>query len=125
MCSRGRAGRTLCFPKPSLAREARRSGGHHGDARVAAGVRIVSTPGHTSGHQSVVLDVKEGIVVLVGQAIYSKAEYEDIQTTATTSGEDPPPDPARYLASAMQLIRLRPRRVYFSHDHAVWDAPTY
>jgi N-acyl homoserine lactone hydrolase len=93
-----------------------------GDTQVARGVRIVSTPGHTPGHQSVVLDTKDGIVAFAGQAIYSKAEYEHIQTTGTTTDEDPPPDPAQYLESAMRLIQLRPRRVHFSHDRAVWTA---
>ena len=94
-----------------------------GDAQVASGVRIVSTPGHTAGHQSVVLDTQDGIVALAGQAIYSKGEYEHVQTTGATTDEDPPPDPAQYLASAMRLIELRPRRVHFSHDRAVWHAP--
>jgi glyoxylase-like metal-dependent hydrolase (beta-lactamase superfamily II) len=93
-----------------------------GDTQVARGVRIVSTPGHTPGHQSVVLDTRVGIVVLAGQAIYAAAEYEHIHTTGTTTDEDPP-DPALYLASAMRLIELRPRRVHFSHDRAVWQAP--
>jgi glyoxylase-like metal-dependent hydrolase (beta-lactamase superfamily II) len=93
-----------------------------GDTLVARGVRIVSTPGHTPGHQSVVVDTKDGIVALAGQAIYSKAEYEHIQTTGTATDEDPPPDPAQYLESAMRLIQLRPRRVHFSHDRAVWTA---
>ena len=61
-------------------------------------------------------------VVLAGQAMYSKAEYEHIRTTGTNTEEDPPPDPAKYLASATRLIALRPRRVYFSHDRAVWNA---
>ena len=93
-----------------------------GDAQVASGVRVMSTPGHTPGHQSLVLDTRGGTVALAGQAIYSKAEYERIGATGTTTDEDPPPDPARYLASAARLIGLRPRRVYFSHDRAVWNS---
>ena len=92
-----------------------------GDAQVASGVHVMSTPGHTPGHQSLVLDTRGGTVALAGQAIYSKAEYEHIRTTGTATDEDPPPDPTRYLASATRLIGLRPRRVYFSHDRAVWN----
>jgi N-acyl homoserine lactone hydrolase len=94
----------------------------NGDAQVASGVRVMSTPGHTPGHQSLVLDTRGGTVVLAGQALYSKAEYEHFRGTGTTTEEDPPPDPAQYLASATRLIELRPRRVYFSHDRAVWNA---
>jgi N-acyl homoserine lactone hydrolase len=92
-----------------------------GDAQVASGVRVISTPGHTAGHQSLVLDTRSGTVALAGQAIYSKAEYEHIRTTGTTHEEDPPPDPVQYLASATRLLALRPLRVYFSHDRAVWN----
>jgi glyoxylase-like metal-dependent hydrolase (beta-lactamase superfamily II) len=92
-----------------------------GDAQVADGVRIISTPGHTPGHQSLVLDTKDGPVALAGQAIYSRAEYDHIRATGTLLEDDPPPDPARYLASATRLMELRPQRVYFSHDRAVWS----
>ena len=93
-----------------------------GDTQVASGVRVMSTPGHTPGHQSLVIDTPSGTVALAGQAIYSKAEYEHIRTTGVAPEDDPPPDPARYLASAARLIELEPRRVYFSHDRAVWNA---
>jgi glyoxylase-like metal-dependent hydrolase (beta-lactamase superfamily II) len=94
-----------------------------GEAKVADGIRIVATPGHTTGHQSLVLDGATGTVVLAGQAIYSRAEYETIVRTGAPPDDDPPPDPAPYLASAMSLIELRPRRVHFSHDREVWHAP--
>src|SRR5438552_1655861 len=45
-----------------------------GDARVASGVRVISTPGHSPGHQSLLVDTKDGAVALAGQAIYSKSE---------------------------------------------------
>ena len=93
-----------------------------GEARVASGVRVISTPGHSPGHQSLLVDTKDGAVALAGQAIYSKSEYEYIRETGTTTDEDPPPDPAQYLSSATRLIGLRPHRVYFSHDRAVWNA---
>ena len=93
-----------------------------GDAPVASGVRVMSTPGHTPGHQSLVIDTSDGTVALAGQAIYSKAEYEHIRTTGAVPEGDPPPDLAGYLASAGRLLELEARRVYFSHDRAVWNA---
>ena len=86
-----------------------------------AGVRLLSTPGHSPGHQSLVFYTNDGPVALAGQAIYSKAEYEHLQHDGTVSDDDPPPDPTRYLASAARLRDLRPRRVHFSHDSAVWE----
>jgi len=93
-----------------------------GDTQVASGVRVMSTPGHTLGHQSLVIDTPEGTVALAGQAIYSEAEYEHIRTTGVALQNDAAPDPERYLASALRLIELEPRRVYFSHDRLVWNA---
>ena len=91
-----------------------------GDARIAAGIRIIATPGHTGGHQSVVLDEADRPVVLAGQAIYSKEEYEHLTEHRTLTHDDPPPDPSGYLASANRILGLRPRRVHFSHDAASW-----
>ena len=93
-----------------------------GDTQVASGVRVMSTPGHSPGHQSLVIDTPSGAVALAGQAIYSKTEYEHIRMTGGPPEDDPPPDPAQYVRSATRLIDLEPRRVYFSHDRSVWTA---
>ena len=92
-----------------------------GDVQVASGVRVLATPGHSPGHQSMVLDTADGWVALAGQAIYSRAEYEHLRVTNRVLEDDPPLDPAQYLASTTRLIDLRPRRVHFSHDRAVWE----
>jgi glyoxylase-like metal-dependent hydrolase (beta-lactamase superfamily II) len=91
-----------------------------GDARIAAGIRIIATPGHTRGHQSLVLDRTDRPVVLAGQAIYSKAEYEHIADRGALIDDDPPPDDDEYLASANRILELRPQRVHFSHDTTIW-----
>jgi N-acyl homoserine lactone hydrolase len=36
----------------------------HGQPEVALGVRVVPTPGHTGGHQSVVIDDEHGPVII-------------------------------------------------------------
>lgn len=92
-----------------------------GDAQIAPGIRIIATPGHTGGHQSVVLDQADRPIVLAGQAIYSKAECERIAVHGTLTDDDPPPDPVGYLASANRILGLRPQRVHFSHDAAIWN----
>ena len=90
-----------------------------GDSEIAAGVRVIPTPGHTPGHQSLAVATDDGLVLLVGQALYTAAEYEHVAATGTLLPGDPPPDPAAYLASAMSLIELRPSVVLFAHDEAV------
>lgn len=91
-----------------------------GEREIAPGVRLLPTPGHTPGHQSLFVDTEGGPAVLAGQAVYSADEFEHIRTTDRLHGDDPPPDPDAYLASVQRLIALRPHTVYFSHDAAVW-----
>jgi N-acyl homoserine lactone hydrolase len=40
-----------------------------GDAEVANGVRVITTPGHTPGHQSVVVDTAAGRYCIAGDAV--------------------------------------------------------
>jgi len=89
-----------------------------GETEVAPGIRIVPTPGHTAGHQSLVVDAPDGTVVLAGQALQSRAEWEGA-TEPSLSGA-PGRDPA-YADSVERLRALDPVRVYFAHDPAVWE----
>jgi N-acyl homoserine lactone hydrolase len=93
-----------------------------GEHELLPGVRLLPTPGHTPGHQSVVLETERGLVVLAGQAIYSVAEYRQVLATGELlAGGSGDREQAR--RSAQQLIRLEPQRVYFSHDAAWWERP--
>jgi N-acyl homoserine lactone hydrolase len=47
---------------------------HDGEAEILSGVRLVPAPGHTRGHQIVVVETDEGPVVLGGDVGYSFAE---------------------------------------------------
>jgi hypothetical protein len=47
---------------------------------------------HPSGHQSV-FETADGGVVLAGQVIYSKAEYEHLQAANTVFEDEPPARP--------------------------------
>lgn len=92
-----------------------------GDVAIAAGIKVVSTPGHTAGHQSLTVETTEGPVVLAGQAIYSCSEYRHVAATDDLPEGDEPPDRDSYLASARRLLEVQPRRAFFSHDTAVWE----
>ena len=46
-----------------------------GDHDVAPGIRVISTPGHTPGHQSLVVDTADGPTVVAGQACYTVGEW--------------------------------------------------
>jgi N-acyl homoserine lactone hydrolase len=90
-----------------------------GEIEVAPGLRVIPTPGHTAGHQSLVLDAEDGPVVLAGQAVQSRAEWEGA-TEPSASGASAAKDPG--YASSVDLLRsFDPIRVHFAHDPAVWE----
>jgi N-acyl homoserine lactone hydrolase len=47
---------------------------HDGEAEVLPGIRLLPAPGHTDGHQVVLVDTEEGLCVLGGDVAYSFAE---------------------------------------------------
>ena len=85
-----------------------------GDAEPLPGIRLLATPGHTRGHQSALVATRDGDVVLAGQAVYSVAEWRGESDTAERT--------PRAAESVRRLKSLRPRRVFFAHDAAAWDA---
>lgn len=93
-----------------------------GEAEVAPGLRLVPTPGHAPGHQSLVVETPEGTVLVAGQAILTIAEWEG-STDERRSGEPPEGDERReaYAASAARLRAIDPIRVHFVHDPSVWE----
>lgn len=89
-----------------------------GELEVAPGLRLIPTPGHTRGHQSLRVDSPDGIVVLAGQAVQSRREWEGA-TDPVASGASSAKDPA-YARSVERLRALDPVRVHFAHDAEVW-----
>jgi glyoxylase-like metal-dependent hydrolase (beta-lactamase superfamily II) len=91
-----------------------------GETEVAAGSRLVPTPGHTAGHQSLVIDTPDGRVVLAGQAVRSLSEWEG-STSETDSGRPQGEEGETYDSSVARLRALDPVRVHFAHDVSVWE----
>ena len=75
----------------------------NGDTEIAPGVRVLATPGHTPGHQSVTVATDDGVVLLVGQAA------QDARAFATGEAD----------ATIARLRTLNAERIHFSHDRAV------
>lgn len=90
------------------------------EAEVAPGLTLVPTPGHSAGHQSLVVQMPDGPVVLAGQALQSLAEWEGAVDPAS-SGEPNAPDREAYVRSVQRLRALDPVRVHFAHDPTVWE----
>jgi N-acyl homoserine lactone hydrolase len=90
-----------------------------GDHEVAPGIRIFATPGHSPGHQSLVVDRPDGPVLLAGQAVYSHGEWVGID--GAREGASRAPHTEAYAKSVARLRRLNPKRVLFGHDHRIWQ----
>jgi glyoxylase-like metal-dependent hydrolase (beta-lactamase superfamily II) len=90
-----------------------------GEVEVLPGVTIVPTPGHTPGHQSLVVESDCGLAVLAGQAVYKLEEYRHAEEDHSV-GLDSSWDRDQYAASLRRLRDLDPDIVYFSHDTDVW-----
>ena len=53
---------------------------HDGEAEILPGLRLVPAPGHTEGHQIVVVETDEGTIVLGGDVGYSFADIGQADT---------------------------------------------
>jgi glyoxylase-like metal-dependent hydrolase (beta-lactamase superfamily II) len=91
-----------------------------GDHELAPGIRVVATPGHTAGHQSLVVETEAGPVVLAGQACYSVGEWDG--DPDALDGRGGAHDQAAYDRSIEKLRAIGPVRVHFGHDRQVWLA---
>jgi N-acyl homoserine lactone hydrolase len=90
-----------------------------GEIEVAPGLRLVPTPGHAPGHQSLVVETGEGRVVLAGQAVWTRDEWEGA-TDDERSGAPSAWDHEVYARSVERLRALEPTRVHFAHDRSIW-----
>ncbi|MGZ6213969.1 MAG: N-acyl homoserine lactonase family protein [Candidatus Limnocylindria bacterium] len=86
-----------------------------GEAEMVPGVRLIPTPGHTPGHQALVVDTRAGRVLLAGQAFNNASEFSfaAFSHRLDAAGLDrigtfPPWMP--------RIAALNPQRGYFAHD---------
>jgi N-acyl homoserine lactone hydrolase len=93
----------------------------HGEHEILPGLRLVPTPGHTPGHQSLLVKTDAGSVALAGQAMPSASDYAAALYALQLEGEGSDPVPP-YPAWLPRMVELGPRRVMFAHDLAVWEA---
>jgi N-acyl homoserine lactone hydrolase len=91
-----------------------------GDHEPVAGIRVVATPGHTAGHQSLVVEGVTGPTVLAGQACYTTGEWTG--DADALEGRSSARDRAAYDRSIDRLHALHPTLVLFGHDRERWTA---
>ena len=70
-----------------------------GEAEILPGIRVLPTPGHTDGHQSVLVDTDKGLVVIGGDVAHHLDE----------------------LAAERRLLELKPARIWITHSAEPWE----
>jgi N-acyl homoserine lactone hydrolase len=91
-----------------------------GEVEVLPGVFLMPTPGHTAGHQSLIVRRADGAVILAGQTHDTATQYgaDQLAWRARHDGHGAPlPDIPAWIDA---LQHLDPRVVYFAHDRSVW-----
>jgi N-acyl homoserine lactone hydrolase len=90
-----------------------------GDAQIADGVRVVATPGHTVGHQSVFVEVEDGAAVMIGDAAYTSDIYREADQADLSSWPGQHANRRDWTRSLKRVRAMRPREVHFCHDTRV------
>jgi N-acyl homoserine lactone hydrolase len=90
-----------------------------GDAQIAEGVRVVATPGHTVGHQSVIVDTPDGGAVMIGDAAYTSDIYREVDDADLEMWDGQYSDREAWLESLHRLHEMHPHQVHFCHDTQV------
>jgi N-acyl homoserine lactone hydrolase len=91
-----------------------------GEHEILPGLRLMPTPGHTAGHQSLLVETDEGVVVLLGQAMPSATDFASAVYAVGLQGEGSVPVPP-YPDWLPRLLEARPQRVMLAHDLAFWQ----
>ena len=94
---------------------------HEGEHEPLPGVRVIPTPGHSPGHQSVLLETDAGRLLLAGQCYRDASGFARAVTALELAHAGHPDAPATpdWLP---HLLALGPDRVAFGHDRAIWAA---
>jgi N-acyl homoserine lactone hydrolase len=88
-----------------------------GDAEIALGVRLLLTPGHTPGHQSVVVEDDACRIVIGGQCAFHGEELRSGEPSGSNLHDETWREAAR--ASLARIAALDPCMVELSHADPV------
>jgi len=86
-----------------------------GDTELAQGLRVVATPGHTIGHQSVAVEqAEQDSDVLIGDAAFTAEVYHHPEMEELPESQET--DRSAWAESLTRIRQMRPSRVHFCHD---------
>ena len=88
-----------------------------GDTEVLPGLEVITTPGHTEGHQCVVVREDGAFDLLIGDAAYTPRQYAEPGRDNLPPGQASDVDAWR--ESVRKIRSLRPEHVHFCHHTAI------
>ena len=91
-----------------------------GQVEMLPGVFLMPTPGHTAGHQSLIIRRGDGVVIVAGQSHDTATQYaaDQLAWQARRDGHGQPlPAIPDWIGTLQQFD---PRIVYFAHDRSAW-----
>jgi N-acyl homoserine lactone hydrolase len=91
-----------------------------GEAEILPGVTVLPTPGHTLGHQSLVVRRGDGTVIVAGQSHRDASAFAGDVAAVRALSEGHPEPLVPPPAWVRRLQQFDPARVVFAHDSAVW-----
>lgn len=90
-----------------------------GEQEIVPGIQVVTTPGHTPGHQSIQVDTTDGPALLTGDACWTVKMFEGEAPREGTMEDIP-----LSKRSLDKLRQLKPTSVHFCHDNRTWRRPS-
>jgi len=84
-----------------------------GDTEILPGLSVLTTPGHTAGHQCVVVSSADGQDLLIGDAAYTPRQFAGPADAHLVPGQAA--DPVAWRGSLGRIKSLAPTRVHFCH----------
>jgi N-acyl homoserine lactone hydrolase len=86
-----------------------------GEMEIVPGIRAVTTPGHTPGHQSIQIDTTAGPALMTGDACWTVEMFEG-EAPSEGMMEDIP----TFGRSLEKIRRIEPASIHFCHDNRTW-----
>jgi N-acyl homoserine lactone hydrolase len=88
-----------------------------GDTEIMPGLSVITTPGHTVGHQSVLVHGTDGDDLLIGDAVYTPTQYAGPDDQELPLGQAA--DRESWAASRRRIRATEAARVHFCHHTGV------
>ncbi len=92
----------------------------HGDTELFPGIFLIPTPGHVSGHQSLVVRCGDGTVICAGQSHDSTSALAGDMMAYRAARDGVGAPLPTYPPWVETLARFDPARIVFAHDCSVW-----